>query len=45
MNFAPNVRPVNGVLAFTPAGASILGSCTLNCHGKNHVNYGYAGAP
>jgi predicted CXXCH cytochrome family protein len=45
VNFAPNVRPVNGVLSFTPAGTSTMGSCTLNCHGKNHVNYGYDGAP
>ncbi len=45
VNFAPNVRPSNGVLAFVAADGAQLGSCTLSCHGRRHTNMQYAGAP
>lgn len=40
VNFAPNVQPQNGVIAFDPAGPG-LGSCTLTCHGEPHTGFLY----
>ena len=40
VNFAPDVTAVDGVLSWTPDGAS-GGSCTLTCHGKQHTALKY----
>jgi predicted CXXCH cytochrome family protein len=45
VNFAPNVRPLNGTLSFVPATSSTLGTCTMTCHGKPHDRYVYLAAP
>ena len=36
VNFAPNVTPSGGVLRWTPTVGG-GGSCTLTCHGKDHL--------
>ena len=41
VNFAPNVQRLPGAPMFTAATPTSLGTCTLVCHGKAHVNYGY----
>lgn len=38
VNFAPNVLPRSGVLAWTGAGS---GTCTLTCHGVSHRTTSY----
>ena len=46
VNFAPNVDPQRGpALHSRRRRRARSGSCTLTCHGKNHVNYGYLARP
>ena len=40
VNFAPDVKPYNGVISWTP-GATGRGSCTLTCHGVTHTPRAY----
>jgi predicted CXXCH cytochrome family protein len=40
VNFAPNVLPAGGTLRWTPMGIG-AGSCTLTCHGYDHVSKTY----
>jgi predicted CXXCH cytochrome family protein len=39
VNFAPDARPVEGVLRWTPSATG--GTCTLVCHGVTHRGWGY----
>jgi predicted CXXCH cytochrome family protein len=41
VNFAPNVQPRNGVLAWAAKRSTTQGSCTLVCHGVSHNNARY----
>jgi len=41
VNFAPNVAPLPGSPMFKAATPTSMGTCTLVCHGKSHVGYGY----
>ncbi|HET7902504.1 MAG TPA: cytochrome c3 family protein [Candidatus Nanopelagicales bacterium] len=39
--FSPNVQPINGVISWRSTGVG-SGSCTLRCHGQDHVDETYS---
>jgi predicted CXXCH cytochrome family protein len=41
VNFAPDVLPLGGTLKWTPTGVG-SGTCTLTCHGYDHLAKAYA---
>lgn len=41
VNFAPDVQPAGGVIAWTPGATAGTGSCTLTCHGYVHKDAPY----